>query len=68
MLLNGSVKRVGVGVVQQPPLPQDSTPPPLNVMHRLHEPHQRDVAAETRTKAGRGKKEWSETEGNTLFF
>lgn len=40
---------VSVGVIQQPSLSQDSAGSPLSVMHRLDEPHQRDVAAETRT-------------------
>lgn len=48
---------VSVGVMQQPPLSQDSAASPLSVMHRLDESHQRDVGAETRTDGGPEDKE-----------
>lgn len=44
---------VSVGVMQQPSLSQDSTSSPLSVMHRLHDSHQGDVGAETRTDGER---------------
>ena len=49
---------VSVGVMQQPSLPKDSAPPPLNVMHRLDQPHHRDVAAEAGAGGGTEDNGW----------
>lgn len=45
-----SHQRVCVGVVQQPSFSKRSCGPPFGVMHRLDDPHQRDVAAEARAE------------------